>query len=85
MSVLVCDVGVSCGGSMHVCVCWDISACRVSVKSIPVSVKKARCSTTWRLFLISLTFRAREYVVCCPGVVVLKTELRPVMAREEQA
>ena len=64
VSKLVCDVEVSCDGFVHVCVCFDISACRVSVNSIHVSDRKARCSTKWRLFLSFLTFLVREYVRC---------------------
>ena len=67
-SVPVCDVGVFCDEYEHVCVCLDISACSVSVASIPVSVRKARCSTKWRLFLGFLTFRGRERVECCSVV-----------------
>ena len=39
--MLVWDV--ICVGFVHVCACLDISACRVSAKSIPVKVRKARC------------------------------------------
>ena len=77
-SVLVCDVGVFCDEFVHVCVCLDISACRVSVASIPVSVRKARCSTKWRLFLSFLTFREREWVECCTDVVDRTAVLYPV-------
>ena len=67
--MLVCAVCVSCAVIVHVCVCLDISACRVSVSNIPVSVRKARCRAKWRLFLDFLTFRVSVGVGCWTGVV----------------
>ena len=55
--MLVCDV--TCVVFVHVCACFDISACRVSVKSILVKVRKARCKIKWRFFVDFLTFRGR--------------------------
>ena len=55
--MLVWDV--TCVGFVHVCACFDISACRVSAKSILVKVRKARCKIKWRFFVDCLTFRGR--------------------------
>ena len=55
--MLVWDV--TCVGFVHVCACFDISACRVSAKSILVKVRKARCKIKWRFFVDFLTFRGR--------------------------
>ena len=68
MSVIVCDVRVSCNEKVHVCVCLSISACRVSVISIPVSARKARCAAKWRFLWGVLTFPVCVGVSsCCFG------------------